>query len=1115
MALLEGYLRLARASWAAAAASDGDAASAAAVASATAAEARARLATLLGQIADVAWWRGLAPADAAPLRGELADAALAAAHAGTPTVLELLAALRASALAATTDAALSSPAAVPADAAVAAATPPGEPTGETVVGNVAAAFGDVSRVCAAHERHRRRVALQRAAAVGDAVGERDAPTRAARRATVRRGRARARGLPRGRVARRARAALADAALEAGEWARALDDRCETARLAGTLPGDSTMLDTRALVLELDALGAALVGACARAGAPPASSLAPIGGARASGRAKKAPPPPPPPPLVWGAMWNGGPGRTTLDGDVADFTSNTDHRCAYGKCKLTSGVRSWRVEILRTPCCGYAGVAECNASTGAVLREGDYSSFFDAESCVGFNNFSGDRDVGRDVGAWVQIALDFGEGTITYTTKHGERVARFPNLSGRAFTPAVDSDENGRYKIAWAANDLPGAVDHRANGDAAAAGLRDADDETDDDDDDDGGADAAIDGSCALAAALLDESPLFGSAVVGGARSNDDTTHAMLVALTDAKPPPPGSRAALLLAALGEPGAAGVGSARGVAADSRGTTPKSSAAPPSSEGKGAPSSSLPFAGAARVLMKAHSRLGDAREALQAKAWAARAAAAALMHATGCAREARASPAPPAETLRLLHRGRRDVAPAAALRRAWLAASAVGEWTLRHEWPARDALVAMAACIGELRKLSHEAAAWQRRDANARDARAAAAARASARDAEALHPALFGERVAFITALRECAARATREAERFGDLGGLEYGYAEKVHRAAAAAYRRALHGLRDEPPPDKTVVLARAAAAAAARAELLLARAPLVVAAEDAPPPPPPPPGPPLSSSPPPPPPPPLDSTRQRTARDVFDSRGATRSPKRAPDLAAARRARADRRPERRDARSRVRVAHGRRERARRRARARRRTRSHVARAARAIVRQPRRAVAAEALRGGDHARAAKRSTEAHFARGTGGCGAESARALRDAAGGLVAELCAVVADDGRAQPHAQSSRVAALRALDFDAATTTTRCLKKVACPRRFAWRSSKTSWATPRDRPGFARRRARSSGACRRRGRGVRRRPRFRARARWPSRSSRTTSHSRRTRRSRSPTRRGRPPTR
>ena len=53
-------LRLARASWAAAAASDGDAASAAAVASAMAPEARDRLATLLGQIADVAWWRGLA-----------------------------------------------------------------------------------------------------------------------------------------------------------------------------------------------------------------------------------------------------------------------------------------------------------------------------------------------------------------------------------------------------------------------------------------------------------------------------------------------------------------------------------------------------------------------------------------------------------------------------------------------------------------------------------------------------------------------------------------------------------------------------------------------------------------------------------------------------------------------------------------------------------------------------------------------------------------------------------------------------------------------------------------------------------------------------------------------
>ena len=288
--------------------------------------------------------------------------------------------------------------------------------------------------------------------------------------------------------------------------------------------------------------------------------------------------------------------------------------------------------MRTPCCGYAGVAECNASTGAVLREGDYSSFFDAESCVGFNNFSDDRNVGRDVGAWVQIALDFGEGTITYTTKHGERVARFSNLSGRAFTPAIDSDENGRYKIAWAANDLPGAVDHRAKGDAAAAGLRDADDETDDDDDDDGGADAAIDGSCALAAALLDESPLFGSAVVGGARSNDEYTHAMLVALTDAKPRHPAARGATSRGARrARRGGRRLSARRRCGLARHYAQIKRGAAVIGGQGRAIVVAAV--CGRRSRLMKAHSRLGDAREALQAKRGPR--AAAALMHATGCA------------------------------------------------------------------------------------------------------------------------------------------------------------------------------------------------------------------------------------------------------------------------------------------------------------------------------------------------------------------------------------------------------------------------------------------------------------------------------------------------
>ena len=162
--------------------------------------------------------------------------------------------MRASALAATTDAALSSPAAVPADAAVAAATPPGEPTGETVVGNVAAAFGDVSRVCAACtsaiDDASRYSALRPSLTTPSASATRQLALRVAQQcaaAALALVDCRADAWPAA-----PRAALADAALEAGEWARALDDRCETARLAGTLPGDSTTLDTRALVLELDA-----------------------------------------------------------------------------------------------------------------------------------------------------------------------------------------------------------------------------------------------------------------------------------------------------------------------------------------------------------------------------------------------------------------------------------------------------------------------------------------------------------------------------------------------------------------------------------------------------------------------------------------------------------------------------------------------------------------------------------------------------------------------------------------------------------------------------------------------------------------------------------------------
>jgi len=59
------------------------------------------------------------------------------------------------------------------------------------------------------------------------------------------------------------------------------------------------------------------------------------------------------------------------------------------------------ELLATPCCGYAGIAEVSSETGALLREGDAATFVDYDSSVGFSNFSGERDVGREVGVRVR------------------------------------------------------------------------------------------------------------------------------------------------------------------------------------------------------------------------------------------------------------------------------------------------------------------------------------------------------------------------------------------------------------------------------------------------------------------------------------------------------------------------------------------------------------------------------------------------------------------------------------------------------------------------------------------------------------------------------------------
>ena len=80
-------------------------------------------------------------------------------------------------------------------------------------------------------------------------------------------------------------------------------------------------------------------------------------------------------------------------------------------------------------------------------------------------------------------------------------------------------------------------------------------------------------------------------------------------------------------------------------------------------------------------------------LAIKAWAARAAAVVLIRTLGCTHEALTLTAGAART-----------PPSAELRRAWVAAAAVGEWTLRYEWPAPDARAAANECAKELRKLA---------------------------------------------------------------------------------------------------------------------------------------------------------------------------------------------------------------------------------------------------------------------------------------------------------------------------------------------------------------------------------------------------------------------------
>ena len=126
--------------------------------------------------------------------------------------------------------------------------------------------------------------------------------------------------------------------------------------------------------------------------------------------------------------------------IACFSNNTSHRCCYGAVGVAPGqVAQWKVTVVKQPCCAYVGVAK-------MSRLNTYDSFVDSSTCIGFSNFSGERNCTREVGAYCIFRLDMRVGTITYITVHGEREC--PIDKSETLYPAIDSDENGEYKIQW-------------------------------------------------------------------------------------------------------------------------------------------------------------------------------------------------------------------------------------------------------------------------------------------------------------------------------------------------------------------------------------------------------------------------------------------------------------------------------------------------------------------------------------------------------------------------------------------------------------------------------------------------------------------------------------------
>jgi len=139
---------------------------------------------------------------------------------------------------------------------------------------------------------------------------------------------------------------------------------------------------------------------------------------------------------------------------ADFTAirlDNDahaHRVSFGDAVMDSGKCVFEVEVLRKPGSAFVGLCDADAPTSQVYHPEEW---FDGTTCIGLNNFEGERDGGREVGTKVSVAVDFSNGTITYKTKHSTRtVAR--DLTGCRLKPALDSCEGGEFHIAWITSD---------------------------------------------------------------------------------------------------------------------------------------------------------------------------------------------------------------------------------------------------------------------------------------------------------------------------------------------------------------------------------------------------------------------------------------------------------------------------------------------------------------------------------------------------------------------------------------------------------------------------------------------------------------------------------------